>query len=561
MFKRYGMFPSLSAIAKSLPTMLNVFTTRADLVRAGAGATPERFAPSVAGQAAIFDGLDTVFGTPSVVTVRQTQRLGPVDSSGYNATLSAGAGLNFNVDASPTAVVLDFAAGSVDYTATITADASDQGSLAASNTNFIHATYVSPTSVTWSNCLVPPQYGYAFDRSCNLLCRWPGADAATSTTEDFGHSITLVGNAQVDTGITIRGSNVLLLDGTGDYATIPSTLTRVGQDGSSWEIEFDFRSASLPGGGASQQILHLYNGSGYGVYLDLYNNGAGSTYLRFSASANGSAWDIASASAGAKTTGWATGTNYTGRLAFDALAGTYKLYLSIAGAAESADISVSSSSRVCAITGGRIGADSSGSFFWNGSIGTFAIRPCVSRTSTGTPSASAPTITDYPVHFFSIPKMTMYEVTAPSASAGTDPAMTARVRQFRGEQDTNGSAVTATRNYALMGKYESLADTTVATSSAYSKSHNLGVRPGKMRAIAVCVTADNGYVPGDEFDINTPDNNGVSTNGATLSSDRNIMRLATGNSNPFVACPRAGGNMFVPTLTSWKVKFIAERGW
>lgn len=499
------------------------------------------------------------FGLP--VTVRQTQRLGPVDSSGYNATLSAGSGLNFNVDASPTAVVLDFAAGSVDYTATITADASNQGSLAASNTNFIHATYVSPTSVTWSNCLIPPQYGYAFDRSCNFLCRWPGADAATSTTEDFGHTLTFSGNAQVDTGITIRGSQTVLLDGTGDYVTIPSTLTRLGQDGGSWEIEFDFRSASLPGGGASQQILHMYNGSGYGVHLDLYNNGAGSTYLRLSLSSTGSSWDIASASAGAKTTGWATGTDYTGRLAFDALAGTYKLYLSIAGAAESADISVSSTSRVCAVTGGRIGADNTGTFFWNGSIGTFAIRPCVSRTSTGTPSATAPVITDYPVHFFSIPAMTMYEVTAASASAGTNPTLTARNRVFVGEADTNGSGVTATRNYALRGYYESVADTTVATSSAYSKSHNIGSKPRIKKAVAVCITTDNGYVPGDEFEINTPDNNGIGTNGSTVSVDRNTIRLSTGNSNPFVACPRAGGNMFGPTLSSWRIKFIAQRGW
>src|SRR5574337_192501 len=61
------------------------------------------------------------WGQVPSATVRQTQLSGPLDSNGYNATLSAGAGLNFNVHASPTPAVFTFAngfgsGGSVDLT-------------------------------------------------------------------------------------------------------------------------------------------------------------------------------------------------------------------------------------------------------------------------------------------------------------------------------------------------------------------------------------------------------------------------------------------------------------
>lgn len=547
MFKRYGMFPSLSVIAKSLPTMLNVFTTRGDLVRAGAGATPERFAPSVAGQAAIFDGLDTVFGTPSVVTVRQTQRLGPVDSSGYNATLSAGAGLNFNVDASPTAVVLDFAAGSVDYTATLTADASNQGSLAASNTNYIHATYVSPTSVTWSNCLVPPQYGYAFDRTQCALLNFEGANGATTTTDDFGNTVTLTG-ATISTTQFKFGASALRIGGVAHRASW--TFTSLG-DGS-WVVEDWFRPDNAASGGATN-VFKLENGSGFGALVTLDATGHLTWYL----SSTGSSHDIASGTAGA--TVLANNTWYKIRLQFDALAGTYKLYLSNNGGAEVAELSASSTSRICGLTSANIGYSSAAAQGYHDAV---RILRCATNTSTETPSVSAPTITDYPVHFFSIPKMTMYEVTAASASAGTDPTLTAKNRVFVGEQDTNGSAVTATRNYALMGRYEGYSSSALAAATGYNFNHNLGTRLYTAKSLLKCVTSQYYYNPGDVVENFYDGNAGT---GGNLSGQwvwqngRNTAQVVTGSGVGLVPRPDSPTTLAAVTSANWVVGMRVQR--
>lgn len=52
-----------------------------------------------------------------------------------------------------------------------------------------------------------------------------GTDGATSaSSEDSGaRTITFVGNAQIDTGRTKYGSAALLLDGSGDYCTVPNS--------------------------------------------------------------------------------------------------------------------------------------------------------------------------------------------------------------------------------------------------------------------------------------------------------------------------------------------------
>ena len=183
-------------------------------------------------------------------------------------------------------------------------------------------------------------------------------------------------------------------------------------------------------------------------------------------------------------------------MVFDALAGTYRVYLSNAGAAESQDLTLSSTTRInSGFVGARVGMSAAGNQPFNGWVDAFRLIRCATNTSTETPSASAPTITDYPVHFFSVPEMKMYEVTGASTSGGTNPTMTARTRVFVGECDTNGSSVTAARNYALRGEaFVTLAG--VGASTGFTITHNLGVpREFQIPTLLAQGALDSRYIP------------------------------------------------------------------
>jgi hypothetical protein len=493
--------------------------------------------------------------TSAVITTRQTARLGAVDSSGYANFLGAGAGLNFNIDASPTPLVLDFAAGAVDFTSTISADASNQGSLAASNTNFVHATHVNAASVTWGSALVPPQYGYAFDRTQGALLNFNGTDASTTMLDDFGNTWTANGNAQLDTAQFKFGSSSLLLDGTGDYIT-STNFTTLG-DGS-WEMSCWFRVNALPGVGVAYDILGAMNATGNGARVQMFNQ-AGTTKLFYYGSSNGTSTDIINGIGGSNTT-WAAGTWYKIRFVFDALAGTYRAYLSVNGAAETQDHSTSSTARICAITMFRVGANESGVQGFNGWIDAVRFVRCAPKTGTETPAAVAPAITDYPVHFFSIPAMTMYEVTSASGSAGTNPGMTARNRVFVGEQDTNGSAVTATRCYALRGEYESVVIGLVA-GGADTFSHNIGVPPHDVQVMGAPRTPVQGWHIGDWLEVHRPFTEAGNHWGVGRGVSRNVLTLNGGGSG-WRGPVKAGTHVsFSFASALWNFRVTAKRGW
>jgi len=488
-----------------------------------------------------------------IVPVPQSVRSCALDSNGYSALLAAGAALNFNVDASPTAAVLDFAAGTIDYSATISADASNQGSLVASNTNYIYADYVSTTSVTWANCLIPPQYGYAFDRTQAALLNFEGADASTTMIDDFGNTWTAVGNAQIDTAQFKFGTSSLLLDGTGDYLT-NSEIVSLG-DGS-WEISCWVRWNTLPTAGNSQAIFAFSNSSAFGAQVAI-NNNAGTLRLLTYLSSNGSSHDLVNGGAGSSTS-WSTGVWYKIRMVFDALGGTYRVYLSNNGAAETQDYTLSSSTRICGGLAPRIGAVVSSNHL-NGWIDGFRFIRAATVTGTETPAAAAFTVASQPVHFYAIPAKTMYEVTAASASAGTNPTLTARNRLFVGEQDTNGSAVTATRSYAVRGQ-AIVTQETIATGTGYSLTHNLGVKPARVRPWLECKSPDNSFRPGDRIydSINT---NGV-TNGVYTTSDRNILRALVGTTGIGGVPDRTTPvNAVTLTAAKWRYGCSLERGW
>ena len=411
---------------------------------------------------------------------RQTVLTGPVTSAGSPDILIAGTGLAVNRVTSSTPYVLTYAAGfsaitgSADFFSSITCDGTQiAGSLAASNTNYITSDFLTTGTETGGSTLIAPQYGAAFDKTQNLLCNFQGTNGATTTTDDFGNTFLLT-NATISTAQFKFGSSSLLFNGTTAYAQT-ADITTLGAG--SWEVPVWFRTTSLA---AYQSVLTFANAGGYGLNVGLRTTGL----LEISASSNGTSYNIASAAAGATTL--AINTWYRLRVVFDALAGTYRMYLSNNGALEVQDYTVSSSLKICSFTSARIGTNSAASANWFvGNMQTVGISRCATATGVVTPSVSAPTVTDQKVNWFDLNAWQMKEVTAASATAGTNPTFTARNRVFVGEADTSGAAVTAVRTYvyqSLGGQARSLGYgqtwQNLAASRAYSTTYyNLTGQP------------------------------------------------------------------------------------
>src|SRR5215470_15736625 len=186
--------------------------------------------------------LPTTVPSPQI-TVRQTVRVGKTDSNGYASMLAAGSGLALDLDGATSPIVVDFANYDTDLTSKVSSSISNfVTALAASNTSFVHATYSSATAVTGGQTLVPPQYGYAFDRAQGALLSCEGTNGATTTTDDWGNTWTLTG-ATITTAQFKFGASSLDCTGGSKYAATTG-ITTFG-DGS-WEMSLWFRINVLP---------------------------------------------------------------------------------------------------------------------------------------------------------------------------------------------------------------------------------------------------------------------------------------------------------------------------
>lgn len=533
-------------------------TAKGDLISFD-GSLYARVAVGTDNQAVLADSTQTTglrYVTLGAGSVRQSVQQGVQDANGYANMLTTGAGLRPGLSATAKACIIAFAsgfgqAGAADLVSTISADVADPlaADLKLSNTAFVHASYTSPVAVAWGSCYVPPDYGYAFDRSRGALLNFEGVNGAVTTTDDFGNTWTLNNGAQISTAKFKFGTSSLLLDGVNDTAT-SSSFTSLG-DGS-WEMSAWFNINALPGVGNQAILFGAQNAGGFNVLVYL-NNVAGTTKLDLNVSSNGTSEDIANGVAGTNTV-WTLNQWNKVRLVFDALAGTYKVYLSLNAAAETADISVASAARALGVTSFVIGGATAS--FFNGNIDAFRFIRAATNTTTETPAAVAPAIGDYPYHWFSIPDMKMYEATAASAVAGVNPTLTARNRCFIGEADTSGAAVTAVRSYALRGKY--FAEFTPAGPSQTIKSHNIGIRPA-VRVALVCTTKDasGGHFVGDEV-IASSYYDGTSFRLWCVVTDRNSAFFDNSASGLSIG-DRSGATFTNITYANWKVRMYCER--
>lgn len=489
------------------------------------------------------------------VPIRQVALAGNVDSNGYANFLTTGSGLRPGLLATSVALALTYAVGFDDlgeknYYERIAADVSDilGADLPVNNTSYIFKNIGG----VWGNVLVPPDYAYAFDKTRGVLFNFEGADASTTMLDDFGNTWTAVGNAQIDTAQFKFGTSSLLLDGTGDYIENTSIKT-VGQD--SWEMSCWFRANAFPGAGSYAMLGSFTNSGGFGIRMAIFNN-AGLTHLRLNISQGGTAHDINIEG----TTNLSTATWYKARLVFDALGGTYKYYLSNNGAAETQEVSSASTLRTCGnFSTCRIGANQAATEPFNGWIDAFRLVRCATINTPETPSASAPTITDYPYYWFDIPAMVMKEITSASGAAGVNPGMTARIRLFVGECDTSGVAVTAAKSYALRG--QSMTTIAVTAAAGWTHNHNIGVTPfiahmflALARSVSTLGSSTDRWVPLTQVHVVE---GSTTTHGSTLIVDK----LVANGRFPATVIQYldTGGNLRNESVGLAKI--ILERGW
>jgi hypothetical protein len=500
------------------------------------------------------------------VPVRQTVLYGALDSNGYANHLSAGAGLNFNIAATATPLVITYAngfgaQGDVDTVTVISADASNQGSLAASNLSYITSTYASATSVTWGSTLAPPQYGYAYDRTKQSLLRFAGTNGSSTIVDDYGNSWATSGGAVISTGTQIDGLNTLDLTGAGKFI-FTNSASPTGFGYGNWTVEIKVRWATLPTAGNIENVFYFSNAGAFGLQLAL-DNTAGTFKLRMRLSSTGTSWDIKDA-LGTSTT-WATATTYHLAIVFDGA--NYYCYKD--GVAEAALTTASSSKVINTMNDFRIGIDKASTSGFNGNVAGFRFLP-YNAYPAGT-TFTPPNISTFAVNnstssdFFSIPAMTMYGVTAASASAGTNPTLTAKNVVYHGEAVTGASTVASTVNYAYKGQYVS-ADTTIpglATRTAFNA--NLGVMPLLQPTFFIRnYTAENGFTPGMTSKVlGCSDANGVGVEPGNVES-RNIISVTTGSTGGTgfnIETLTGGVRQALAAASNWKMFIIANRGW
>lgn len=156
-------------------------------------------------------------------------------------------------------------------------------------------------------------------------------------------------------------------------------------------------------------------------------------------------------------------------------------------------------------------------------------------------------------HSFLIHEMKMYR--------WDGAAWVAKQRVFLGQAVTSGSAVTSVINYAFKGKALVRQAPTIAVSTQYQLSHNIGVAKHlRVNAFLENVTTDAGYVAGDYYRPGTGNDNNSTTTGAATSTDRLLFNYCTSGTLPALRNKTTGANAAM-TGANWAVGAFIERAW
>lgn len=367
---------------------------------------------------------------------------------------------NLNITASATdPLTMSLAYGLEDRTIEIDSDITDAWqSLTAGRSNFLfYKKDITTGAVSRDHTPIVPQYGYYFDKSRHSLLHFDGADTSTSIIDQYGHPWVVGGNAHISTTDPLFGSGKLVLDGTADYirnTTLNICNARLFTFECWWSTsdKTTLYQAILGGGGALYAIATLLYYTGGNNYMLLYLSSNGS-----------SSWSIASlTSAPISIT---NGVWYKHIVEFDGY------YYRVWHGTETANMRLvcvlKSSSATYSANGIHVGSLYDTSNGLKGAIDEVRVTMDSNRYgwSPVAETAAFPTY-DADIHYFDIPKMTMYKG---DGSTG----WTQVQRVFVGEAYTDAMGCISIDNYALNARYDTgrIATTAVTT----TKNHLIGL--------------------------------------------------------------------------------------
>lgn len=493
--------------------------------------------------------------------VRQCAQDGVKDSNGYPLflTLPAAGGLALDLDATPNPITVNFAGGQSavgnnDRVGYITNDiANVVAGLDPLNTDYVFADYVSQVNWTWGKTLVPPQYGYAYDRTKAGLLHFEGSNGSAVMLDDYGNSWLTFGNAQIDTSQFKIGSSSLKLDGATDFIESTS-FTSLG--GGSWTVEGYFRWNVLPTAATTQVLFNFgQSATTFGLLLGL-NNTAGTTKTTLSLSSNGTAADILATSLGTKTV-WVINQWYHFAVTYDALAGKYFLYVD--GVQDNV---FASALRVAQVLRVRIGEGNDAALAqMNGWVDEFKFRPyCAYPNGVAfVPSVVAATVEG---DYFDIQAYKMYSVTGASGVAGVNPTLSAnKYRVYLGEADTSAVATTAVRNYAYNGRYVSPDTTIPGLGTKTTFAANLGTILATGTLFIRNYTSDLNFSPGMIY-VAARGHAAYAGPSSVVVENGLILSYTTGDAGSGISAEnRTTGAGAVIVIANWKMFVIAQRSW
>lgn len=223
-------------------------------------------------------------------------------------------------------------------------------------------------------------------------------------------------------------------------------------------------------------------------------------------------------------------------------------------AANGADIT-GSVNRTCSITNAS----------WTGLSTNGTMYLYVTVNADGTCTTASTTV--LPVYqwggsFSNVAGAFVFNIQGMTGNLGTGAANAQAYVTFVGEVAVAANVTTSITWYALMGRYRSATTATLpGLSTQTSFNHNLGLIPAKSQVVVVNITADGGYVTGEQAGEMITVAAGVGYPVNPLRSTRNAMSVSTGNTTAWALIPAAGGAGAGMTLVDWSYRGEAERGW
>jgi hypothetical protein len=425
----------------------------------------------------LFQSTVTVSSLPSL-DVRQTVAIGSVTSTGQANLLTTGSGLSPLLSATSNNVRINYADGSNDYVETISTDTSFP-SVPANLISFLSVNRVSAGNNSLNSTLSPPQYGYAYNPSAQSSLTLNNV-----STDDYSNTWTNTNVTFTNSTPQISGTYYGVFNGSSSKISSTAFTYLYSSTNTGFSMRAWCKTASQA---AMQTLFSAINAGNYGIQIQVNTSGKVLTSL----SSTGSTWDIANSTAGTVTL--SNGTWYFIEVTQDTVAGKYYVYVN-----GTLDKTVTSTATICPITTINIGY-SPASNYWNGNIQGFEFLPYCQNPA-GTTYTTPTTLANiansgYSSDFFSIPQMTMYGISSASTVAGTLPTFAKKKSVYIGEAIAGSTTISSVVSYAYNRRYSSGAFAVVAT-TAYAKSHNLGIPP---ELITLSVTAGATSFAGNTF--------------------------------------------------------------